>query len=532
MEMTPKLKQAVKEYKNGKAESFETLYKESEKYIYTCIYKVMSGNNNAVDMTNEIMQNTYLQIFLNMSQLENEDRFLSWAGTIATRECFAYIKKNKRYVLLNEDDDTFENLSDSDDIIPEEVMQNQEKRKLVRKIIDTQLTEVQKICIYEYYYNNRKQTEIAELYEMPLNTVKTNLARAKAKVEEGVLDLEKKDGIRLHSFAPFFVLLFTEDVMAATVPAEVGGGVLSTVADASAKAAEAGASATVSGATTTSTVSTVGTTTTVASKVAMLGKIAAASTKAKIIMAVATVSVVGTVGGGVMVASQNGFFTDAPIINEQQENGDNQEADENLFETEIEEIQSTEAQTEIDSTEESDENETTIETVNLEDGGTRGIETPHGNGLSDYEIWHTNSSNGAAIHYIVRNVMSNAALYNADNGTQAQLNLLNESTNYEGFKLYVCPQGPIETGLINLKNMSDEEVGKTAYHTYEILYRTETEVMSTALVKYSKEWFTCYDYYVNDYTTGQSWWYMIHATESFSSQETIEGIINNIEVLD
>lgn len=37
MEMTPKLKQAVKEYKSGKAESFDTLYNESEKYIYTCI---------------------------------------------------------------------------------------------------------------------------------------------------------------------------------------------------------------------------------------------------------------------------------------------------------------------------------------------------------------------------------------------------------------------------------------------------------------------------------------------------------------
>lgn len=162
MEMTPKLKQAVKEYKSGKAESFDTLYKESEKYIYTCIYKVMSGNNNAVDITGEIMQNTYLQIFLNISQLENEDRFLSWAGTIATRECFAYIKKNKKYVLLNEDDDTFENLSDSDDIIPEEVMQSKEKRRLVREIIDTQLNEVQKICIYEFYYNQKKQTEIAD----------------------------------------------------------------------------------------------------------------------------------------------------------------------------------------------------------------------------------------------------------------------------------------------------------------------------------------------------------------------------------
>lgn len=35
-----------------------------------------------------------------ITQLENDARFLQWAGMIATRKCYAYLKKNKRYVLL------------------------------------------------------------------------------------------------------------------------------------------------------------------------------------------------------------------------------------------------------------------------------------------------------------------------------------------------------------------------------------------------------------------------------------------------
>ena len=47
---TEKLRQAVSAYKNGDAQAFTLLYQESDKYIYTCIYKVMQGNDNAADM--------------------------------------------------------------------------------------------------------------------------------------------------------------------------------------------------------------------------------------------------------------------------------------------------------------------------------------------------------------------------------------------------------------------------------------------------------------------------------------------------
>ena len=352
MELTPKLKEAVKGFKAGKEECFTSLYEESKKYIYTCIHKVMSGNDNELDITEEIMQETYLEIFLNIGQLENEERFLSWAGTIATRKCFAYIKKNKKYVLLNEEDDTFDNLSDSDAIIPEEVMQSKEKQRLVREIIDTQLTEVQKICIYDFYYNEMKQSEIAELYGMPLNTVKTNLSRAKAKIEEGVLYLEKKKGTKLYTFTPFFAMLFAEDVMAASVPAEVNNRVLSGVAEASKKAAEAGASTAagesvgaVSSEAAGAAASTASAAGTVTAKAGILGKIAAASVKAKILMAAATVTVAGAVGGGAIIATQNGLFANAPTVNESQMTEENQKTEK---ETQTEELQSTEENSEVE----------------------------------------------------------------------------------------------------------------------------------------------------------------------------------------
>jgi len=172
-----------------------------------------------------------------------------------------------------------------------------------------------------------------------------------------------------------------------------------------------------------------------------------------------------------------------------------------------------------------------LETVNLENKGTTGIETCYSNGTSDYEIWHTNSQNGVSIHYIVRNVMSRAMLYNADNGTKALLETLDESTNYEGYKLYVSPLGSIEGSNIVLKNMSDAEISSFEKNAI-FLGRTESENQATALIQFEKEFFIAYYYFVNDYETGQTWTYLIHATETYASQEMIETIINNIEIVE
>ena len=299
MEQKTTLVQAVKEYKSGKEEAFNTLYGESGKYIYTCIYKVMVGNDNAQDAIEEIMQDTYLEISKSLSQLDNEDRFLQWAGMIATRKCYAYLKKNKKYVLLNEEDSTFDNLADSDDIIPESVIQSKEKQRLVRKIIETELTEMQKLCIIAFYYNDQKQSEIAEELGIPENTVKTNLSRARAKIEKGVLDVEKRDGIRLHSVAPFLLLLFKEDVQAANVPNSVTQSVMSSVS--------LGARTTTAG--------TISSATTTGANVAKeAGKVAVASIKTKIIGGLIAVGLLGVVGGTVYVASQ-----DKQEVNVQQE---------------------------------------------------------------------------------------------------------------------------------------------------------------------------------------------------------------------
>ena len=97
METARELKQAVADYRAGREEAFTMLYEKSSKYIYTCIYKVMNGNENMQDAIGDIIQDTYVEISRSIRQLGNEDSFLSWA-TIATRKCYSWRQKKKKYL--------------------------------------------------------------------------------------------------------------------------------------------------------------------------------------------------------------------------------------------------------------------------------------------------------------------------------------------------------------------------------------------------------------------------------------------------
>lgn len=228
MKITAKLKKAIEKYIEGQTSAFTDIYNESYKYVYVCVNNVVSGNDNKEDIIQDIMQDTYVEISRHIKSLENVDKFFSWVGMIATRKCYEYLKKSGKYTLLNEDEN-FDNLSDDDNIIPEEVMQNKEKQRLLRDIIQNELTEMQRLCIVGYFYNEMKQSEIAKELGIPENSVKSHLLRAKAKIKEAVIELDEKKGARLYSVSPALLLLFSDEVKACTVSAKIGQSVLSSV---------------------------------------------------------------------------------------------------------------------------------------------------------------------------------------------------------------------------------------------------------------------------------------------------------------
>ena len=211
MKTAKELAEAVKSYQEGKQESFDSIYELSNGYLYTCILYVVQDEETARDL----LQDTYLEISSKLHQLENADRFLQWATVIAKRKSYDYRKK-KRDVLLEESEEgdlLFETIADDENLIPESILQDQEKQRLVREIINN-LSDIQRLCVIGYYFNEEKQEQIAEELGISVNTVKSHLNRAKSKIKQEVLRLEKKEDTKLYSLAPFLLLFFAKEVEA------------------------------------------------------------------------------------------------------------------------------------------------------------------------------------------------------------------------------------------------------------------------------------------------------------------------------
>lgn len=215
MKTTKELEDAVREYQNGNTDSFDRIYELSYGYLYTCVIHVVKDEEAAEDM----LQETYLEISRNLSQLKNAGDFLSWASTIGNRKCYAYLKK-QRDVLVRSDgvqngdaQDFFEAIADDEAFIPETILQDREKQRLVQEIIDG-LSDMQRLCIIGFYYRGQSIEAIAQELEIPANTVKSHLSRAKAKIKDAVIVLDREKGTRLYSVAPFMLMFLSKEAEA------------------------------------------------------------------------------------------------------------------------------------------------------------------------------------------------------------------------------------------------------------------------------------------------------------------------------
>ena len=85
MKTSEVLAQKVEELKKGNAEAFSQVYEDSYKYLHTCVIHIVKNEDAAQDM----LQETYVEIFKNIGQLKSSEDFLSWAAPIANRKCFA-----------------------------------------------------------------------------------------------------------------------------------------------------------------------------------------------------------------------------------------------------------------------------------------------------------------------------------------------------------------------------------------------------------------------------------------------------------
>lgn len=156
--------------KNNDQEAFKILLDRHQSKIYSYIYS-MVGN---ADIANDIFQETFTKVITKMDETYNEQgKWIAWVMRIAHNATIDYLRKKKRFVDVNAQDDPeydfYDRLSDESlDDAQQELEKGEATSSLMKHI--THLPKEQREVVMLRHYYEMSFKEIAELTNVSINT--------------------------------------------------------------------------------------------------------------------------------------------------------------------------------------------------------------------------------------------------------------------------------------------------------------------------------------------------------------------------
>ena len=208
----------IENAQKGNQNAITELYNRTYNNVYFTVKALIKSEDTILD----IVQDSYVKGFKNLSQLQDPDKFRAWIKRIAHNSAVDYLRKTKPVMfstMSTEDDSFIEFEDDRTENLPEVVIDQKETTRLVKEILDS-LSDEQRLVVGMFYYEQMSVKEIAQTLGISENTVKSRLSYGRKKIEMQVKEMEKK-GTKLYSLAPlpFLLLLFKNmDAQAMEIP--------------------------------------------------------------------------------------------------------------------------------------------------------------------------------------------------------------------------------------------------------------------------------------------------------------------------
>lgn len=176
--------QLVEKSMDGDLDAFEELVLLFDKKIYNYCLRMTNNRSDAEDLAQEV----FLKAYKNLKNFRNDSKFSTWIYRIAYNTCIDnYRKKRLKLLPLNKiiDEEQQEISIPSPDPLPEEQVISNEKYSLIKECI-AQLKPRYKSVIILRDIHNYSYREIAEILEIPIGTVKSDISRARALLRKAL----------------------------------------------------------------------------------------------------------------------------------------------------------------------------------------------------------------------------------------------------------------------------------------------------------------------------------------------------------
>lgn len=211
-----KLTSLVCAVQQGDRQAADDLYTETHQGMYYYISKTV----NDPELAQDLLQETFMEIYLTIGKLKEPAAFLKWSRQIAYHKCTAYDRKAKAITVDENEDglsifDTIE--EERTEFIPDEALDKEDLKQTIHAMI-AELPMEQRSAILLRYFDEISVKEIAEIQGVSEGTVKSRLNYGRKALQKSVEDYEKKNGVKLRcaGVIPLLLWLFANEASAAS----------------------------------------------------------------------------------------------------------------------------------------------------------------------------------------------------------------------------------------------------------------------------------------------------------------------------
>lgn len=159
---------------------FEDLVSQYKERLYWHIRRMVISHDDADD----VLQNTFIKVYKNLHNFNEESQIYTWLYRIATNESLTFIKKRKRTTQIGS-----EELQESlvANLTSDPYFNGDEAQLTLQKAIDT-LPAKQKQVFVMKYFDELQYNEISEILDTSEGALKASYHHAVKKITEYVTE--------------------------------------------------------------------------------------------------------------------------------------------------------------------------------------------------------------------------------------------------------------------------------------------------------------------------------------------------------
>lgn len=170
----------------GDDEAFALLVRRYQGMVFNVAYRLLGNRGDAEDLTQE----AFVRVYRAMASFDTTRPLAPWLKRITTNACLNWLERQKArpqttasdLVATDEADDPLDHFADPGGT-PEQQLTGDEQTRQIRLAL-TRLPARYRVMIELRHYQDLSYEEIAAALDVPVSTVKSDLFRARKRLEQ------------------------------------------------------------------------------------------------------------------------------------------------------------------------------------------------------------------------------------------------------------------------------------------------------------------------------------------------------------